>query len=65
MRHACGPHTVEKFLKGNGQRAHDLFNQLVALVRRCGPKEIASAKTRIAFMVRYVLQECQILATEE
>jgi hypothetical protein len=52
MWHACGPYSVEKFLEGKGQKARELYNGLVALLRKCGPIEIAPAKTRIAFMVR-------------
>jgi len=52
MWHACGPYSVEKFLEGKGEKAHDLYDRLVTLVRKCGPVEIAHAKTRIAFMVR-------------
>jgi hypothetical protein len=52
MWHACGPYSVEKFLEGKGQKARELYTGLVALLRKCGPIEIAPAKTRIAFMVR-------------
>ena len=52
MWHACGPYTVESFLAGKGARARTLFDRFVELIDRCGPYEVAPAKTRVAFMGR-------------
>lgn len=52
MWHACGDHTVEKFLDGKGERARELFDRFESLIAACGPYEVAPAKTRIAFMGR-------------
>lgn len=48
--HACGPHSVEKFLEGARPRALELFDCFVKLIAACGPYEVAPAKTRVAFM---------------
>ncbi|MGH2704514.1 MAG: DUF5655 domain-containing protein [Actinomycetota bacterium] len=48
--HACGPYTVEGLLEGKGPRARALFRRFEALIARCGPYEVAPAKTRVAFM---------------
>ncbi|MGH8928801.1 MAG: DUF5655 domain-containing protein [Acidimicrobiia bacterium] len=52
LAHACGPHGVDGFIAGKGQRALALWNRLVETVQRCGPFDYAPAKTRVAFMVR-------------
>lgn len=52
MWHACGPYTVETFLAGKGDQARTLFHRFVELIERCGPYEVAPAKTRVAFMAR-------------
>jgi hypothetical protein len=52
MWHACGDHTVERFLAGKGERARELFDAFESLIARCGPYEVAPAKTRVAFMAR-------------
>ncbi len=52
MWHSCGEHSVEAFLAGKSERALALWEQLVDMVGRCGPFELAAAKTRIGFMVR-------------
>jgi hypothetical protein len=43
---------VETFLAGNGPRARLLFHRFEELISRCGPYEVAPAKTRVAFMAR-------------
>ena len=50
--HACGPYTVETFLAGKGTRARILFDRFEELISKCGPYEVAPAKTRVAFMAR-------------
>jgi hypothetical protein len=52
MWHACGDHSVEKFLEGKGERARELFDRFESLIAACGPYEVAPAKTRVAFMGR-------------
>jgi hypothetical protein len=51
MWHACGDHSVEKFLGSKGERARDFFDRFESLIAACGPYEVAPAKTRVAFMV--------------
>src|SRR5262252_10803678 len=50
LSHACGDHSVEKFLEGKTVVGRDLFRRFLALIVRCGPYELAPAKTRVAFM---------------
>jgi predicted DNA-binding protein (MmcQ/YjbR family) len=52
MWHACGDHSVEKFLEGKGDLARELFDRFESLIAACGPYEVAPAKTRVAFMGR-------------
>jgi hypothetical protein len=52
MAHACGPFTVDGFLRDKGPRARALFSAFVALLERCGPVTPAPARTRVAFMTR-------------
>jgi hypothetical protein len=49
MWHACGPHTVEQFLYGKGDRALELFDEFERLIATCGPHEVAPAKTRESY----------------
>jgi hypothetical protein len=50
--HACGAHSVEQFLAGAPPLGRELFELFVELIARCGPYEIAPAKTRVAFMAK-------------
>jgi hypothetical protein len=50
LSHACGPYSIEKFLEGTSEIGRDLFGRLVTLIEKCGPYEVAPAKTRVAFM---------------
>lgn len=52
--HSCGRYSVEKFLAGKSKHAVSLFEGFSALVRECGPIQIAPAKTRIGFQVRMI-----------
>lgn len=54
MPHSCGRYSVSKFLTGKSQQAISLFEHFSALVRECGPVQIAPAKTRIGFQVRMI-----------
>jgi hypothetical protein len=50
LSHACGDHSVAKFLAGRGPRARSLFERFERAIARCGPYRRAPAKTRVAFM---------------
>ncbi|MFN0207067.1 MAG: DUF5655 domain-containing protein [Planctomycetota bacterium] len=50
LSHSCGAFSVEKFLEGKTAIGRDLFERFVAMISRCGPYEVAPAKTRVAFM---------------
>ncbi len=50
LSHACGPYSIEKFLEGKTDIGRDLFRRFVTLIERCGPYEVAPAKTRVVFM---------------
>ena len=52
MWHSCGRWTVEKSLEGKGAKAKQFFNAFLELARKCGPYELAPAKTGVALMVR-------------
>jgi uncharacterized protein DUF5655 len=54
MPHSCGKYSVEAFLENKSQHAVSLYKRFDALVRKCGPTEIAPAKTRIGFQVRMI-----------
>jgi hypothetical protein len=47
LSHSCGPYSIEKFLEGKSEIGRDLFRCFVTLI---GPFEVATAKTRVAFM---------------
>jgi|SRR5262245_20126760 len=50
LSHACGAYSVEKFLESKTETGRDLFERFLRLIARCGPYEVAPAKTRVAFM---------------
>jgi uncharacterized protein DUF5655 len=50
LSHACGDHSIEKFLRGKSEVGRALFDRFVALIAACGPYEVAPAKTRVAFL---------------
>ena len=52
--HSCGSYTVEQHLGGKSSDVISLYEQFVALVKRCGPVTIVPAKTRIGFQVRMI-----------
>ena len=54
MPHSCGRYSVAKFLGGKSKHAISLYEAFSALVRECGPMQIAPAKTRIGFQVRMI-----------
>jgi hypothetical protein len=52
MSHACGNHSIQKFLEDKNQHGRMLFRRFVALIARCGPYDAAPAKTRVAFLAQ-------------
>ena len=52
LSHACGAYSVDAFLEGKTDVARDLFARFVALIAKCGPHDVAPAKTRVAFMAK-------------
>src|SRR5262245_26119 len=50
LSHSCGAYSMEKFLEGKSDIGCDFFNRFVTLIAKCGPYEVAPAKTRVAFM---------------
>ena len=50
LSHACGAYSIDKFLEGKSDIGRDLFRRFQRLIARCGPYELAPAKTRVAFM---------------
>lgn len=52
LSHACGPYTVDAFLARATPHARDLFDRFVVLIAKCGPYDVAPAKTRVAFLAR-------------
>jgi hypothetical protein len=52
LSHSCGDHSVEQFLSGKSDIGRALFAAFVDLVAKCGPYDVAPAKTRVAFLAR-------------
>jgi len=52
LAHSCGDYSIEEFLAGKSKTGRTLFNRFVALVGKCGPYDIAPAKTRVSFLVK-------------
>ena len=52
LSHACGDYSAAKFLKGKSGAGRALFAKFEALIAKCGPYEVAPAKTRVAFLAR-------------
>jgi hypothetical protein len=50
LSHACGDYSVKQFLQEASPHTRKLFGRFVELVAACGPYEVATAKTRVAFM---------------
>lgn len=48
--HSCGNYTVADFLKGQTEKAIDLFNDFVAEYRKIGEFELHPVKTRVALL---------------
>ncbi len=52
LSHSCGRHSIDDFLAGRGPQGRTLFTRFAELIAKCGPHDIAPAKTRVAFMAR-------------
>jgi endogenous inhibitor of DNA gyrase (YacG/DUF329 family) len=50
--HACGQHDLEHHFSGKSPKVRELFDAVVAAMRRIGPVRVLPEKTRIAFQVR-------------
>jgi hypothetical protein len=50
--HFCGRHDLESHFVGKDDRARELYDALVRLLRRFGTLTVVPEKTRIAFQVR-------------
>ena len=54
MPHSCGRYSVKRFLVGKSPHAISLYERFSELVSKCGPVQIAPAKTRVGFQVRMI-----------
>ena len=52
LSHACGEHSVARFLAGHGSAERRLFERFERMIARCGPYRRAPARTRVAFMAQ-------------
>ena len=52
--HSCGSYTVDQHFTGKSPDIASMYEQFVALVKRCGPVTVVPAKTRIGFQVRMI-----------
>ena len=52
--HSCGSYTVDQHFTGKSPYVTSMYEQFVALVKRCGPVTVVPAKTRIGFQVRMI-----------
>ncbi|MGZ8871366.1 MAG: DUF5655 domain-containing protein [Pyrinomonadaceae bacterium] len=50
--HSCSNVTLQSHFKGKSEKARELFDNLVALIKKSGPVKVLPEKTRIAFQVR-------------
>lgn len=50
--HACGRHDLAHHFRGKSPEIRDLFERVVAAIRKIGPVRVLPEKTRIAFQVR-------------
>ena len=50
--HSCSNVTLESHFKGKSEKVRELFDELSALIKKCGPVKVLPEKTRIAFQVR-------------
>ncbi len=52
LAHSCGDYSIPQFLSGKSKVGRLLFTRFVEIVAKCGPYDVAPAKTRVAFMAR-------------
>jgi len=52
QNHSCGRHDLAAHFEGKSSEVRELFEALVALLRRLGPVTVLPEKTRIAFQAR-------------
>jgi hypothetical protein len=52
MSHSCGRHTLDEHFEGKDPRIRDLFEALLAAVRRYGEFHVYAQKTRIVLQTR-------------
>jgi Domain of unknown function (DUF5655) len=50
--HSCSYVSLESHFAGKSANVREMFDALVAMIRKCGPVKILPEKTRIAFQVR-------------
>ena len=50
--HSCSNVTLESHFTGKSEKVRELFDELVALIKKSGPVKVLPEKTRIAFQVR-------------
>ena len=50
--HSCSNVTLEAHFAGKSDKAREIFDALVAMIKKCGPVKVLPEKTRIAFQVR-------------
>jgi uncharacterized protein DUF5655 len=50
--HSCSNVSLESHFTGKSEKVRALFNELLALIKKCGPVKVLPEKTRIAFQVR-------------
>lgn len=50
--HSCSSVTLESHFTGKSEKVRELFDELSALIKKCGPVKVLPEKTRIAFQVR-------------
>ena len=60
QQHACGRHTLAAYLKGKDPTMVALYEELAALIRKCGPLTLEATKSRIQFKVRMTFASLDI-----
>ena len=50
--HSCSNVSLQSHFAGKSETVRELFDELSALIKKCGPVKVLPEKTRIAFQVR-------------
>lgn len=50
--HTCSDVSLESHFDGKSAEVREMFDALVAMIKKCGPVKVLPEKTRIAFQVR-------------